>query len=508
MSVAAPSITQIKGNSNPAAPLSFNATPTATTDLGWMGSLRDLSREHGFELLRMEGTLPGELNGTLYRAGPSLFSSFRKPYGHLFDGDGAVSAVRFANGRARGAAKLVQSEGLVKERSAGQQLFGGYGTNMPGLKRFLPLSTTSRVKNTANTSILVWGERVFALNESGMPTEIAPSDLATLGEQDLGMVVESFSAHPHWVPSRRAIYNFGLRYGRKIILDVYELADSGRGRKLTEVALERTTFIHDFVATEKHLVFFAPPLRYNPLSLLFGLNTLNGAMHWRPEQGTDVIVVPIDDPQRVTRFTIDAFYQWHFLNAYERGNEIVVDVVRFPNFDSNKWFGELIEPHPMSPYVAGELWRVTLDPSARRASSEPRWAHPCEFPRVAPAVESTRHTIGWLAAYAASAGKSVDHLPDAVAKVEVETGRDSLWLSGGRVVSEPIFVPRPGDGAAHAEDYGWVLALVYDPASDASNVTVLDARDLSAGPLARAWFDHHVPPTFHGAFAPAQTVTS
>ena len=38
-------------------------------------------------------------------------------------------------------------------------------------------------------------------------------------------------------------------------------------------------------------------------------------MHWTPEQGTDVIVVPIDDSQRVTRFTIDAFYQWHFLNA-------------------------------------------------------------------------------------------------------------------------------------------------------------------------------------------------
>jgi all-trans-8'-apo-beta-carotenal 15,15'-oxygenase len=53
-----------------------------------------------------------------------------------------------------------------------------------------------------------------------------------------------------------------------------------------------------------------------------------------------------------------------------------------------------------------------------------------------------------------------------------------------------------------------VLALVYDPASDTSNVTVLDARDLSAGPLARAWFDHHVPPTFHGAFATPPAATT
>jgi carotenoid cleavage dioxygenase-like enzyme len=199
---ADPIITESKTNSSPAVPTatSVNAKSTATTSLGWMSSLRDLPREHGFEPLRVEGTIPADLVGTLYRVGPSLFSSFGKPYGHLFDGDGAVTAVRFANGRALGAAKLVQSEGLVKERRAGRQLYGGYGTTVPGLKRFLPLPPTSKLKNPANTSILVWGERVFGLYEGDLPTEIAPSDLATLGEKDLGMVVESFSAHPHAVP--------------------------------------------------------------------------------------------------------------------------------------------------------------------------------------------------------------------------------------------------------------------------------------------------------------------
>jgi all-trans-8'-apo-beta-carotenal 15,15'-oxygenase len=481
---------------------SVAATSTATTSLGWMKCLRDLPREHGFEPLRLEGSLPPELSGTLYRTGPSLYSSFGKPYGHLFDGDGAVTAVRFANGRALGAVKLVQTEELVKERAAGRQLYGGYGTRVPGLKRFLPTPLTPKLKNPANTSFLMWGERVFALYEGDLPTEIAPSDLATIGEKDFGMIVGSFSAHPHAVSSRRTIYNFGLRYGRKTVLDIYEFKESGQSRKLVEIPLARTTMIHDFIVTEKHLVFFSPPIHFSPLRLIFGLDTLHSAMRWKPELGTEVIVVPIDDPKRWTSFTIDPFFQWHFLNGYERGNEIVIDVVRFPDLDSNNWFGALIQPRS-SAYVGGELWRVTVDPGARRAASEVRWEHPCEFPRVAPAVEASRHAIGWLAAYSSPAGKFVDRLPDAIAKVEVETGRDSRWLSGGGVVSEPIFVPRPGNGAAHAEDDGWVLALVYDPISDTSNVTVLDARDLSAGPIARAWFDHHLPATFHGAFAPA-----
>jgi hypothetical protein len=41
---------------------------------------------------------------------------------------------------------------------------------------------------------------------------------------------------------------------------------------------------------------------------------------------------------------------------------------------------------------------------------------------------------------------AMDRLPNAVAKVEVDTGRESVWQGGGGVVSEPIFVPRSGNG--------------------------------------------------------------
>src|SRR6516162_11848368 len=55
----------------------------------WRRAFRDLPREHGFEPLRVEGRLPEGLRGTLYRTGPSLFSTFGRRYGHWFDGDGA-----------------------------------------------------------------------------------------------------------------------------------------------------------------------------------------------------------------------------------------------------------------------------------------------------------------------------------------------------------------------------------------------------------------------------------
>ena len=77
---------------------------------------RDVPREHGFEPLKVEGALPTELAGTLYRNGPGLFGSFGRRYYHMFEGQGAVCAVRFGDSQALGAQRVVQSAGWLEER--------------------------------------------------------------------------------------------------------------------------------------------------------------------------------------------------------------------------------------------------------------------------------------------------------------------------------------------------------------------------------------------------------
>src|SRR6187551_2309169 len=110
------------------------STPAHSITVGgdsFWGAFRDLPREHGWEPLRVEGTLPEELQGTLFRTGPALGSSFGQRYRHWFDGDGGVYGVRFSGGRAEGAARIVESRGLLEERRKGKRIFGGYGTKTP-----------------------------------------------------------------------------------------------------------------------------------------------------------------------------------------------------------------------------------------------------------------------------------------------------------------------------------------------------------------------------------------
>ena len=52
------------------------------------------------------------------------------------------------------------------------------------------------------------------------------------------------------------------------------------------------------------------------------------------------------------------------------------------------------------------------------------------------------------------------------------------------------------------EDEGWVLAVVYDAARDASDVIVVDATDFTAPPVATVHLRRRVPFGFHGSWVP------
>jgi len=459
----------------------------------WRRNMRDLTGEHGFRRLEVRGRLPDALQGTLYRNGPGRFSSFGRRYRHWFDGDGVVSAVRFSAGEAQGAVRLIESDGLAAERRAGRSLYGAYGTK----ERSLLHRLRGQVKNTANTSVMVWQGRLYAMLEACRPIELSVEDLTTLGERDFdGAVVHSFSAHPHWVPERRAAYNFGVRYGRHTELDLFELPAEGPARRIGVIPLAGATMIHDFFATPRHLIFFAPPLRLRVLRLLAGLGSYSEDLAWRPQLGTEVLVVPIDDPARVRRFTVDSFYQWHFANAFERDERLVVDLVRYPDFASNRWLGDVVAGVPAQP-LGSLLQRAVVDPSRGRVELTRLAERSVEFPRISGAAPGRPYRFTYAAMHSTESASR--GLWDRLARIDVERGTvEEIDLGPARYPSEPVFVRR-GD-AADAEDDGWLLSLVYDATVDRSYVAVLDARDPASAPLAEVWFAQAIPFTFHGVF--------
>lgn len=454
------------------------ATPTRRAELVEL-TRHNLPREHGFEPLEIEGAIPPELEGTLYRNGPGIFELFGKRYDHAFEGDGALSAVRFEAGKVTGAARITESAGLAAERAAGKQLYG-FATSRA--RRLWNTHITRRGKNTANTNVVAWQGRLFALMEAAGPTEIDPADLATIGETDLdGVVLGAFSAHPHEVRARDALYNFGIRYGKNPALFLYELPDTGSAHRLGTVPLPVNPMLHDFIATERHLVFFLSPAVLELRNFMLQRGSLADLFRWDPSAGTEVIVVPIDAPDDAVRFEVDPFYQWHFANAYEAGSDIVIDFVRYPNFDSFYAFAA-----PEMKFPPGSLHRAVVTPAERGFRCEPLDDTASEFPRINPDRQGREHRFTWLVTGETRGLACFDHARRTLERFD---------LPPHQLSSEAVMVPRPD---AAGERDGFLLSLLFDAEREASGMAVFDAERLAAGPLGIAWFDHRIPITFHG----------
>jgi all-trans-8'-apo-beta-carotenal 15,15'-oxygenase len=445
---------------------------------------RGLAGDRPFGPTQVEGRLPDDLRGTLYRNGPGQFEQFGRAYAHPFEADGAITAVRVDDLGARAGSRIHQSAGLVAERAAGKPLFG-FGASW--LRR-MSNGLRGRGKNTANTSVMAWRGRLLALMEAALPTEVDPITLDTIGETDLdGVITSFFSAHPHRVAKRRTTYNFGLEFGRVTRLHLYAMPDDAPASRLGVLDLPGGPMLHDFIATDDHLIFFVSPTRINLKAALFGVGGFEELFRWKPELGTEVIVVPIDDPSHPIRFQTGAFFQWHFTNAYARGKELVVEYVQYPNFDS---FYELGRPDlggiEHQALAGARYHRATIDLQRRFLRTEQILDVNCEFPKVHPRVEGAPHRDVWM---------TTGDL-DGIARFDATTGTlVSHQVPSHQRVTEPIFVPRAG---ATDEGDGHVLSLCYDGQRDESFLAVYDGRRLADGPTARVWLGYPVPITFHG----------
>jgi all-trans-8'-apo-beta-carotenal 15,15'-oxygenase len=451
-----------------------------------------LPREHGFELLRVEGELPVELRGMYLRNGPAVFDE--GVASHWFDGNGAVAAVRLLDGAAEGAVRELHTPSADEDRARRRPRSAGFARRMSFMQKVRVLFGASAIRNVANINVLPWQDRLFALYESAPPVELDPATLDSLGEIDLGGVINgAWNAHPRRVPARRATYQFGVRVGLRSYLDIYELPDDGAVRQVTSIRLPFVTEIHDCLATDRHLIFLIPPCGASALCLL-AKGAFVDALVPRPSDPTRVLVVPIDDPERVTIVETEPFFSFHGFNAYEQGGEIVLDLVTYPDF-------ETAHAHVLTTSIGGdhvslgsEVVRVVVDPARGRARVDRFSSRPCEFPRTASMVQGRRHRHGWAAAFdVRSEGRGWF---DRLVAFDFETGASRELDPGPNVlVGEPELVAR-----SDREDDVWVLSMLGDLERGASCLAVWDGRSASDEPVAKVWFDQLLPPGLHGGF--------
>jgi len=440
-----------------------------------------------------EGKLPSGLRGTLYRNGPALHEFAGLRYHHWFDGDGMVQAFRFDEDGLAHTGRLVLTDKLASEIKAGKRLRAAFGTSLPGIES----PTDNDSLNVANTNILPVAGEVLALWEGGSAFSVDPDTLATRGAKvwraDLKGV--PFSAHPK--VDRDAVWNFGLDTFSSTIV-FYEIGHDGQIRRAEVLQMPGITRVHDFVVTERHLVFLLPPMRFSQDKFRAGESFL--ACHeWMDGAPLRVMTVEKSDLRTYRLFELPSGFVFHLGNAWEdEAGVIRFDYVRAPDASLlTVAFTEIMRGNKVD-IEPGQSSHVVLDTRTGK-TTQTLVQGSAEFPRVDPRRIGIRNRQ----LYHTTQIQRPQGIPgfDGIRRLDVETGAVDQYSFGfDFLVEEHVVVPNRADDR---EGAGFLIGTVLDLNRACTQVSVFDAMNLVAGPLASARLPYALPLGLHGSFVAA-----
>ena len=459
---------------------------TVGSELGFS----DLDEEVEAGELELEGELPPWLGGSLLRTGPARWDLAEGSVRHWFDGLAMLHRFSFGDGRVTYANRFLRSRAFEAAQRDGRLGYREFASD-PCRSAFRRVSTlfdaAAQLSDNGSVNVTRLGEQYLALTETPLPVAFDPGTLETLGVRGKPPADIS-TAHPHHDRERRELVGHGTKIGARSQYVLYAQRDVADQRIVARIPARRPAYQHSFGLTPRYAIVFEGPFVVNPLGLALADKPFIENFTWEPERGTCFWVIDRERGGVVGPWTGEPLFCFHQVNAFEDGDDVVIDLLAFDDASVVPALGlGRLRAGQTPPWPEMRRFRLPLSsPRAIRgeALSDVRF----ELPRIDYARRNGReHRFVWGMA------SRDDGLFGGIVKVDVPTGEADAWHEPGSYPGEPVFVARP-DG--EAEDDGVLLSVVLEPERGQSSLLVLDARDLSERASARV--PHHIPFGFHG----------
>ncbi|MCC5988368.1 MAG: carotenoid oxygenase family protein [Pararhodobacter sp.] len=465
-------------------------------DASMQGPFAPIHREIEAHDLEVIGELPDDLNGMYVRNGPSPAHGPHGKY-HWFDGDGMLHAVHIQGGKASYRNRYVLTEGLRAEREAGRALWPGLKDRMP--EGALP---DDAMKNVANTDVVFHNGRLYATwYRGGAAYVMDPFTLATLGklEHDPRLVGLQISAHSR-VDEHTGEFLFFAYGNRPPYMHFGVIGADGALKLLQDVPLPGPRLPHDMGMTENHVILHDFPLINNPAALEAGRYSLEFRQDWP----TRYAVIPRAGGAPKW-FEFEPRYMLHVANAWEEVNargETEVVMIGTPYAMPRGYDGSLDVRRLL--FTIGTQgtdyemyqWRMNLATGEAREGVVDDILN-TEFPMINMGWQGRKNRYTYNVLMGRPRTLEQPHFAGLV-KYDLQTGGAVACHPGeGFWFSEAPFAPR--DGAVE-EDDGYIVGFVWNGLAERSEVWVHDAKDISAGPLARVIVPQRVPHGFHSCW--------
>lgn len=449
--------------------------------------------------LVIEGEVPADLCGSLYRAGPNQRFKPRGDY-HLFAGDGMLHAFHIEDGRVDYTNRWVRTNKWNMEDREGRALINAMNP-FDCEPEYSDFVLTDK-DGLANTAVVWHGGRLLAIEEGHPPYELDPITLESIGSWNFrGKLHTAMTAHPKVDTETGEMVFFAYMATGPFAPDValHKVDANGILTQSIIIPTPYSSMVHDFVVTENFIIFPVMPISGSMERAMEG----GPPFAWEPDKGVHLGVLPRNctSADEIRWIEMDLCFAFHFMNGFDEGGVITIDACQF-------------EQAPLFPTPDGQptgkatpyLTRWTLDMNAEN----PRGVfnrideHESEFPQCDPRNMGKPYRHGW---YTSPNGEvpnpqlDSENVYNVVAHYDHETGKSDRYSCGRAMTSEALFVPK-SESAPEGE--GYLLSVVTSFETRTSSLFIFDALKVSAGPLAKVHLSHCVPAGFHGTWRPEE----
>jgi carotenoid cleavage dioxygenase-like enzyme len=448
---------------------------------------RTVTREGAWVPRAIEGEIPREIAGTLYRNGPGQKEVFDAALGHLFDGDAYLTALRFADGRLSGLSRFVATKERLREQLSGRMRYHEFGTRCPG--RALGF------KNPPSVNVFVMAGKHFALSEGAAPVRIDPATLRCRGPRDFAgswPARTTFTAHPKRDPVTGDVFAYGVTMS---LFPELFLARLPAGEKaftpIARIRLGGFYPVHDFMITKTYVIVALPPVYINLWGMLRGQSCVADNIVAEPDKPLRIIVTRKDGAgSPITIESHPANMIFHHCNAVESEDGRTIRLVSMETEPEagfrllDGWGRAAALKQPKS-----QMTEFAIDIEAKTVSRTPLTeGAPIEFP----AIDNRQLGRNMGAIYALRTFEAPDD-PLAFDTVVAWDGKGFVEARArpGQMFGEPVSLL---DSAGRS----WIAHLGYESDGDETFLDIRDPAELRL--IARAWLGFRIPLGFHGHF--------
>ena len=440
----------------------------------------------------IEGTIPTDIDGIYVR---NTENQLHQPLGrhHPFDADGMIHQISFSGGKASYKNRFVRTRCFYAEQEANASLWGGLADPTSLAKR-PGFGAQGALKDSSSTDVVVHNGKILStFYQCGEAYMLDAETLEQEGVAPWGPL-DGVSAHCK-VDERTGELLF-FNYSKHAPYMHYGVVDRhGKLTHYTPVPLPGPRLPHDMAFSENYSILNDLPVFWDEDLLARDIHAVRP--HDLPSR---FAIIPRYGSQDDIRwFEAKPCYVLHFMNAYEDGDEIIMDgyfqrePTPEPLKDGPRGFEQMmafIDEHSFRPELhrwrfnlkTGETIEETLDDRVVEFGmiNQNYAAKPYRY------IYSTTTKPGWF-------------LFNGYIKHDLETGASTTFeLPEGVYASESPFAPRIG---GVVEDDGYLVSFLIDENRGKSECVLIDAKDIAAGPVVRIALPHKLSSGTHSCWA-------